>query len=244
MKKQHDRVKADAMKEAREEQVCHLRKLRADAVQKAKDEDIEMVQKVAAEVEKEKKLAEDRKQANKEVMFKLLKESSEQVKVKTEKKLKAAREEIEEIKKYNEVLDAQDELRQKEVQKRREKQVELAEKMKEIVAQQKVSSGNEDQILANKQKEEADGRAIAALKHKEDRLREMRMENQAFLFQQMKEKEDRKKEEKDLKAMQAQILEAEQKTFLDIEKQRSANRHEKNVAHRTALVAQIHDPSS
>merc|ERR1712224_405209 len=76
MKKEHDRVKADAMKEAREQQVCHLRKLRADAVQKAKDEDIEMVQKVAAEVEKEKKLAEDKKQAHKEEMFKLLKESS------------------------------------------------------------------------------------------------------------------------------------------------------------------------
>merc|ERR1719161_1002580 len=114
-----------------------------------------MVQKVAAEVEKEKKLAEDKKQAHKEEMFKLLKESSEQVKVKTGKKLKAAREEIEEIREYNKVLDAQDELRQKEVQKRREKQVELAEKMKEIVAQAKVSSGNEDQILASKQKEEA-----------------------------------------------------------------------------------------
>merc|ERR1719262_2051516 len=143
------------------------------------------------------------------------------------------------MKEYNKMLDAQDEAKKKEAEVRREKQVQLAEKMKVIVAQQNASKGDLDQQLASRQKEEADSRAMAAIQYKEDRLREMRMQNQAFLFQQMAEKEERKQNEKDLKKLQADILEAETKSFLDMEKQRSTARREKNVAHRMDLENQI-----
>merc|ERR1719262_1476873 len=150
------------------------------------------------------------------------------------------------MKEYNKMLDAQDEAKKKEAEVRREKQVQLAEKMKVIVAQQNASKGDLDQQLASRQKEEADARAVAAIQYKEDRLREMRMQNQAFLFQQMAEKEERKKNEKDLKRLQADILEAETKTHLEIEKNRSRARRDKNVAHRQELENQIykkaHDP--
>merc|ERR1719420_665698 len=111
--------------------------------------------------------------------------------------------------------------------------------MKIIVAQQSAQKGDLDQQLATRQKEEADNRAIAALQHKEERLKEMRQENQSFLFQQMHEKDMRKREEKNVKALQAEILQAETKSFLDIEKQRSQDRRSKNVAHRLELEKQI-----
>jgi hypothetical protein len=239
VKKDRDKAKAEDMKEAREEQVNHLRKLRADEVKKKKDEDMELVQKVAVEVEKEKQQAEEKKQANKQAMFKLLKESGEERRVKEEKRRKQVQDEIENMKEYNKMLDAQDDRKKVEAAQRREKQVELAEKMKVIVAQQNASKGDLDQQLATRQKEEADARAVACIQYKEDRLREMRMQNQAFLFQQMAEKEERKQNEKDLKKLQADILEAETKSFLEIEKQRSKARRQKNVAHRMDLEDQI-----
>jgi hypothetical protein len=190
-------------------------------------------------VEKDKKQAEEQKQTKKQAMFKLLKESGEETRSKNEQRRKQVQEEIESMKEYNKMLDAQDAAKKKEVEVRRVKQVQLAEKMKVIVAQQNASKGDLDQQIATMQKEEADGRAIAALQFKEDRLKEMRMQNQAFLFQQMAEKEERKKEEKELKMLQAEILQEETKSFLDIEKQRSRDRRNKNVAHRLDLESQI-----
>lgn len=239
MKKEQDKAKAASMKASREEQVCHLRKLRAEEAKKKKDEDLELVEKVAVEVEKDKKQAEEQKQTKKQAMFKLLKESGEETRSKNEQRRKQVQEEIESMKEYNKMLDAQDAAKKKEVEVRRVKQVQLAEKMKVIVAQQNASKGDLDQQIATMQKEEADGRAIAALQFKEDRLKEMRMQNQAFLFQQMAEKEERKKEEKELKMLQAEILQEETKSFLDIEKQRSRDRRNKNVAHRLDLESQI-----
>jgi len=245
-KKDHEKAKAEDMKQAREEQVIHLRKLRAEEAKKKKDEDMDLAQKVAVEVEKEKKQAEEKKEAHKQAMFKLLKESDHESRTKRERMRKQAQEEIEHMREYNKKMDAQDDKKKTEAAKKRADQVVLAEKMKVIVAEQSKSKGNEDQELANRQKEEADSRANAAIQYKEDRLREMRMQNQAFLFQQMAEKEERKKNEKDLKRLQADILEAETKTHLEIEKNRSRARRDKNVAHRQELENQIykkaHDP--
>merc|ERR1719324_1264177 len=94
MKKDQAKAKAEVMKKAREEQVCHLRQLRADEKKKRKEDDMELVQKVAMEVEKEKQQAEEQKQANKQAMFKLLQESGEESRVQKEKKRAQQQEEI------------------------------------------------------------------------------------------------------------------------------------------------------
>lgn len=238
-KKQMEFERATVMKHAREEQVIMERQIKAAERKKKKDEDDELVEKIAIELEKENKAAEQKKQKNKEAMFKLLQESTEQARAKEVKKKKDNEAEIENMKEYNKVLDAQDDKRKKEAEVRKEKQVELSEKMKVIVAQQQATKGDLDQQLANRQKAEADARAVAALQHKEERLREMRHANQAFLFQQMAEKQDRRNADKEMKQLQAEILEAEMASYLQIEKQRSQDRRSKNVEHRLELQSQI-----
>merc|ERR1719335_2162076 len=107
-KKEYDDEKATVMKREREDQVLRDRESRAAERKKKKDEDDELVEKIKIEVEKEKHAAEQKKQSNKEAMFKLLQESGDMKKERDIKKRKENELEIQNMREYNRVLDAQD----------------------------------------------------------------------------------------------------------------------------------------
>merc|ERR1711937_809343 len=92
---------------------------------------------------------------------------------------------------------------------------------------------------AAKQKEEADQRAIEMERNKEEKLKQMRHETQAFLFKQMAEKDEKKEQALELKRLQASILEADTQEYMQMEKQKSQDRRIRNIEHRVELEEQI-----
>lgn len=233
------RDKAATMKKEREEQVMLNRKLREEEIRKRKQEEKDLVEKIAIELEKEKQRLADEKQKKKMHMNKILHESEEERRVKALKAKEDSKAEVERTRAFQERLDDQDEAKRKEAEKKEEEQKQNLLKMKAVMEAQIADNGAADQKLAEIQKREADGRANAIMQHREDRLKEMRQQNQAFLFQQMEEKRIRKEEEAVLTQLNADLAGAENRAFLDMEKQRSTSRRERNVAHRKLLEKQI-----
>merc|ERR1719359_2803556 len=91
----------------------------------------------------------------------------------------------------------------------------------------------------SRQKELADARAVEMERNKEQKLRQMRLETQDFLFAQMEEKEARKHQAMQLKSLQARILDEDTKEYMDMEKHRAVERKRTNMEHRLELDEQI-----
>merc|ERR1719199_668278 len=127
--------------------------------------------------------------------------------MKGEAKARQVQVDIESMKEYNRILDAQEQSRAAELEARMEKQRVLMEKMKENVVAQQQAKGDEDAMRAERQKAEADARALEMERNKHEKLQNMRAETQAFLFKQMAEKDDKKRQALELKQLQAAILE-------------------------------------
>lgn len=235
------REKAARMKKEREEQVQSDRQTRDEQLRKKKEEEKDLMNKIAIELEKEKQKIEDAKMQKKMYMNKILLESEEERRVKALKAQEESKAEMDKTRAFNRSLDEKDEAKRKEAEAKAEEQKQNLLKMKAVLEKMEADTGEADQKLAFMQKAEADGRAQAIMQHREDRLREMRQENQAFLFQQMEEKRMQKQEDSDVSQFHAMLQGAENRAFLDMEKQRSVDRRERNVAHRLELQKQIED---
>merc|ERR1719387_2077616 len=119
-----------------------------------------------------------------------------------------------------------------------EKQKKLMEKMQENISLvQRVK--NDDEMRCKKQAEEADRSAYEAEVNKQARLKQMRQETQAFLFKQMAEKDDRKRQAAELKSLQAAILDMDSQEYTAIEEQKKVDKKRKYLSHRTQLENQI-----
>jgi len=241
VREEQRRQKAAHMKKEREEQVLANRKIREEETRKKKEEEKDLVNKIQFELDKEKKKLAEEKLKKKAYMNKVQKESEEERRTLALKAKEDSKREMDKTREHNRSLDEKDEAKRKEDEAKEQKQKENLLKMKAVLARMESDKGEADQKLAFLQKAEADGRAQAIQDHKESRLREMRLENQAFLFAQIDEKKRRKKEDSELRQVHASIQGAECQAFLDIEKQRSAHRRERNVAHRLELQKQIAD---
>merc|ERR1719327_2610848 len=180
-----------------------------------------------------------RRQQQKAAMKKVFAENLEENKVKEEQRVKQQLLDAEAMKEYNRILDQQEEMRAQELQARMDKQKSLMEKMKENVQKQQKAKGDEDARRAAKQKEEADARAIEMERNKEEKLKQMRHETQAFLFKQMAEKDEKKEQALELKRLQASILEADTQEYMQMEKQKATDRRVRNIEHRIELEEQI-----
>lgn len=107
-----------------------------------------------------------------------------------------------------------------------------------VVAQQEAKS-DDDARRAQQQREEADARAIEMEGNKQERLRIMRLESQEFLFKQMAEKDEKKRQALELKKLQATILDADTQEYMEIEQARADDRKNLNVEHRRELERHI-----
>merc|ERR1719443_2372732 len=115
-----------------------------------------------------------------------------------------------------------------------EKQKKLMEKMQENISLvQRVK--NDDEMRCKKQAEEADRSAYEAEVNKQARLKQMRQETQAFLFKQMAEKDDRKRQTAELKTLQAAILDMDSQEYTSIEEQKKIEKKRKYQNHRSQL---------
>merc|ERR1711998_761123 len=180
-----------------------------------------------------------KKVQQREAMLRIMEESMEERRIKEEQKAKQQQMEIEGMREYNRILDQQEQARAEALESRINRQKDLMEKMKENVVKQQQAKGDEDARRAQKQKEERDARDVEMERNKAQKLHQMRLETQDFLFAQMEEKEARKAQAVQLKGLQARILEEDTKEYMDMEKTRSLERHRLNLEHRLELDEQI-----
>merc|ERR1719271_1909238 len=143
------------------------------------------------------------------------------------------------MKEYNRILDEQEEQRAEELANRMERQKALMEKLQENVAQQAKESGDNDAKRAKMQQDEMDRHYAEAERVKQQRLKQLRLETQAYLFKQMAEKDGRKNDDKDLQNIQAMILERDTEEYNEIEREKLVAKKIRNFEHRKELEGQI-----
>merc|ERR1719343_1360867 len=113
-------------------------------------------------------------------------------------------------------MDEQEEQRQQEMQQRLERQNELMAKLQANVDNIKKGAGDNDAERARQQQEEMDRHFFEAENVKQNRLKQLAYENQAYLVRQMEEKDMRKQGDKELSDIQAQILQRDTEEYNEI----------------------------
>merc|ERR1712048_884343 len=116
------------------------------------------------------------------------------------------------------------EQRAEELQQRMERQNDLMKKLQENVAAVQKGAGDNDAQRANAQQEEMDRHFFHAEGVKQQRLKQLRLENQAYLLKQMEEKDVRKEDERQLTNIQAHILYKDTEEYNQIETQKVIDR--------------------
>merc|ERR1719282_1007274 len=149
------------------------------------------------------------------------------------------RHEAEALKEYARVLDEQEEQRQAEMQARLSRQNELMSKLQANVDGIKKGAGDNDAARAAAQQEEMDRHFFEAERVKQERLKQLKLENQAYLLKQMEEKDMRRDDEKQLQHIQAQILARDTEEYNEIEKQKVHNRRKHLVEHSQDIKKQM-----
>merc|ERR1712151_1286067 len=89
------------------------------------------------------------------------------------------------------------------------------------------------------QQDEMDRHFFEAEAVKQNRLKQMRLENQAYLLKQMEEKDGRKEDERDLQNIQAQILIQDTNEYNQMEKDKVINRRQRLVEHSNDIKKQM-----
>merc|ERR1719382_1280881 len=74
---------------------------------------------------------------------------------------------------------------------------------------------------------------------KQGRLKQLRLENQAYLLKQMEEKDMRKDDDKQLQDIQAQILQRDTQEYNDVERQKTIDKRSRALEHRRDVERQM-----
>merc|ERR1712060_744872 len=226
-------------KQDRDEQLNFERKMKDEELQKKKDEESNLVDKIVNEMEAEQKKFEKKKEQTKKNMRKVFEENNADQARRAQEKKMQMEQEAAALKEYARVLDEQEEQRNQEMNARLQRQNELMAKLQANVDGIKKGAGDNDAARANAQQDEMDRHFFEAEKVKQNRLQQMRLENQAYLLKQMDEKDGRKEDERDLQNIQAQILIQDTNEYNRMEKDKVINRRQRLVEHSNDIKKQM-----
>merc|ERR1719221_595322 len=223
----------------RDAQLEFERNIKANEEQQKKDEESNLVEKIITEMETEQRKFEKKKEQTKQAMRKVFEENQ----LDQQKRTLAAKDQKEKeaaaMKEYNRVMDEQEEQRQEELNARLEKQAQLMKKLQDNVAAVQKGAGDNDAQRALAQQEEMDRHFFEAEAMKQQRLKELRIENQSYLLKQMEEKDLRKEDDRQLTNIQAQILHRDTEEYNSIERQKVIDRKARNIEHRREIEKQM-----
>lgn len=226
-------------KKQRDEQLEYERKLKTEEEQKKKDDEAALVEKIVSEMEHEQRRFEKKKEQTKKSMRKVFEENMEDQRKRDIAKKEATEREAELMKEYNRIMDEQEEQRAEELAQRLERQSELMKKLQANMDNIKKGAGDNDAQRAKAQADEQDRHFFEAEAVKQNRLKQMKLENQAYLLKQMEEKDSRKNEDKYLQHIQAMILERDSEEYNSIEEQKVKDRRIRNLEHRKDIERQV-----
>lgn len=237
------RQKLQREKKDRDEQLEYERHLKNVAETKKKEEEAKLVDKIVNEMEAEQIRFERKKEQEKAAMRKVFEENVEDLK-KRKVLLKEQQErEAAAMREYNRILDEQEDQRAAELEERMARQKGLMDKLQDNVEQQKKESGDNDALRAAKQQDEMDRHYAEAERVKQNRLKQLKMETQAYLFKQMAEKDGRGAEERELQDIQSAILQRDTEEYNEIEREKLINKKIRAYEHRKEIEAQIYQRS-
>ncbi|CAJ1383669.1 unnamed protein product [Effrenium voratum] len=169
---------------------------------------------IVTEMEADQKRHEKKKEQTRKAMRKVFEQNAEDQRKRDQAAREAKDKEAETIKEYNRILDEQEEAKAKELHERRgpsaahlaaaapaqlqgmERQAQLMKKLQDNVSSIKAESGDADATRARAQQEEQDRHYFEAEAIKQQRLKQMKLENQAYLLKQMQERDSRKDDDK------------------------------------------------
>lgn len=223
----------------RDDQLAYEKQLKAQEQQKKKAEESDLVEKIIDEMEAEQKKFERKKENTKKAMRKVFEENMEDQRKRNQEEKEAREAEARQMKEFNRLLDEQEEQRAEELAQRMERQATLMKKLQENVDGIKKGAGDNDAQRAAAQQDEQDRHFFEAEAVKQNRLHQMRLENQAYLLKQMEEKDGRKDEDKYLQHIQSQILERDTDEYNAVEKQKVIDTRFRNIEHRKDIEKQV-----
>merc|ERR1719446_1591093 len=233
------RQKLQREKKDRDEQLAYERQLKDEAANKKKDEEAALVDKIVTEMEMEQIRYEKKKIETRKAMKKVFEENAEDQRKRQAAMKEQQEKDAEAMREYNRILDEQEEARAEELANRMSRQKALMDKLQANVAQQAKDAGDNDAMRAQMQADEADRHYAEAERVKQQRLKQLRLETQAYLFKQMAEKDSRKNDEKDLQNIQAQILERDTEEYNEIEREKLVAKKIRNFEHRKEIEGQM-----
>lgn len=237
------RHKLQKEKSDRDEQLAYERHLKDEAANKKRDEEATLVDKIVNEMEAEQVRFERKKQEQKKSMRKVFEENMEDQRKRAQQQKDQQERDANAMKEYNRILDEQEEQRAEELANRMERQKQLMEKLQGNVAQQAKEAGDNDAMRAKAQQDEMDRHYSEAERVKQQRLKQLRMETQAYLFKQMAEKDNKKNDEKELQNIQAMILEKDTEEYNEIEREKLITKKIRNFEHRKEIEGQMESRS-
>merc|ERR1719382_1120217 len=226
-------------KQDRDLQLDYERQIKKDERQQKEKEEAALVEKIVSEMEKEQKTHQKKKENVKKAMRKVFEENErDQAKKKLEDREEKEREAAK-LKEYAEILDRAEAEKEAEMKARLERQSTLMKQLQDNVDGIKKGAGDNDAARALAQQEEMDRHFFEAEQVKQNRLQELRNENQDYLLRQIGEKDSRKNEELELQSIQAQILEKDTEEYNELERQKVINRRKHLVAHSQDIKRQM-----
>eukprot|EP00933_Yihiella_yeosuensis_P069653 TRINITY_DN763_c1_g1_i1.p1 TRINITY_DN763_c1_g1~~TRINITY_DN763_c1_g1_i1.p1 ORF type:complete len:491 (+),score=142.70 TRINITY_DN763_c1_g1_i1:174-1646(+) len=211
-------------KKERDEQFNYEKQLKAEEEDKRKREEGQLVQKVIDEMEAEQKRHEKKKEQTKRTMKKVFEENAADQAAKQKAQKEAETAERIRMKEYNRILDEQEQQRAEELAQRMARQAELVKKLQDTMDGGKKGGADNDVARAAAQQDEMDRHFFEAENVKQNRLKQMRLENQAYLLKQMEDKDCRKDEDKYLQTVQAQILQRDAEEYKEVERKKVSDR--------------------
>jgi len=233
------KTKLQREKTDRDEQLAYEHQLKDEASNKKKDEESALVDKIVTEMEAEQVRFEKKKFQTKKAMRKVFEENEADLIKRKAMAIEQQEKDAAAMKEYNRILDEQEEQRAEELANRMGRQKALMEKLQANVSQQNKAAGDNDALRAQLQADEQDQHYSEAERVKQSRLKQLRLETQAYLFKQMAEKDGRKNEDKDLQNIQAQILERDTEEYNEIEREKLVSKKVRNFEHRKEIEGQM-----
>merc|ERR1740117_1251786 len=190
------KTKLQREKTDRDEQLAYEHQLKDEASNKKKDEESALVDKIVTEMEAEQVRFEKKKFQTKKAMRKVFEENEADLIKRKAMAIEQQEKDAAAMKEYNRILDEQEEQRAEELANRMGRQKALMDKLQANVSQQNKAAGDNDALRAQLQADEQDQHYSEAERVKQSRLKQLRLETQAYLFKQMAEKDGRKNEDK------------------------------------------------
>jgi hypothetical protein len=233
------KVRHQKEKEERDQQLTHSNHLKKTQAEKQMVEDRALLDKIAQELDTERRLYETRRKSHKEAMGKVWQSTQSMVDQRKVKHAQQMEEDTKQMHNYINMLEAKEKKTAKDAKERLDKHAEFLDNMKAAGLEEEKERELSETVKVAQEQKSAALKALELERKKRDELKSMRLENQSYLFEQMKAKEDVKKQEQEEKLMQAHYLASDTAHFHESEQQKITDKRVRNVEHRRELENQI-----